>query len=128
MQSILKEPRFYSCMMIKQPLKKLERNESTALLFFAEFLVVTMLTGIFVLPVPFAPYESLESEKAITWRTMLGLFLGFSGLLVIFFSFAAFREPGYVHRDPSIDFQKTLDITNPYNLCPDCKIIRTPRS
>ena len=55
--SILKEPRFCSCMMIKQPLKKLKRNDKTALLFFAEFLIVTLLTAIFVLPIPFTPND-----------------------------------------------------------------------
>jgi len=56
MKAILKEPKFYSCLMIKQPLKKLERNDATSLLFFVEFLVVTLLSGIFVLPVPFEPW------------------------------------------------------------------------
>ena len=30
--------------------------------------------------------------------------------------------------EPTIDFQQLLSTTDPYNLCPDCKVIRTPRS
>lgn len=55
LESILKEPKFMSCLMVKQPLKKLERNEATAIMFFAEFLVVMLLTGAFVLPIPYQP-------------------------------------------------------------------------
>ena len=130
MRAILKEPKFYSCLMIKQPLKKLERNDATSFLFFIEFLVVTLLSGIFVLPVPFEPYggEGDDEQNGGKWRTMLGIFLTLGGLLVIFFSLAAFRDPGYIKRHPNIDFQKVLDSTNPLNLCPDCKIVRTPRS
>jgi len=106
MKSILKEPRFYSCLMIKQPLKKLERNDATAFLFFLEFLIVTLLTGIFVLPVPFKPYGADDGsvQDAGKWRTMLGVFLGINSLIVFFFSMAAFREPGYIKRHPDIDF------------------------
>jgi hypothetical protein len=37
-------------MNIKTPLKKINRNEWTALFFFLEFIVVMLLTGIFILP------------------------------------------------------------------------------
>ena len=57
---------------------------------------------------------------------MTGVYLGLASLLVLAFSLAAFKNPGYVERDPQIDFQAVLDDTDPLNLCPDCKIIRTP--
>lgn len=59
---------------------------------------------------------------------MLAAFLTLGGFLLIFFSLAAFKDPGYIKRHERIDFQDVLDQTNPLNLCPDCKIVRTPRS
>ena len=49
--------------MIKQPLKKLERNELTAMLFYGEFLIVTLLTGIFVLCVPLKPGGNTDGKS-----------------------------------------------------------------
>lgn len=58
----------------------------------------------------------------------LTLFLGFATLLLVFFCLAAFRNPGYVKWDGIIDFQELLDKCNPLDMCPECKIIRTPWS
>ena len=126
LENILKEPKFMSCLMVKQPLKKLERNEATAIMFFAEFLVVMILTGAFVLPIPYQPEKYEKTQPG--WKIAIILYLGFAGLLVLFFCLAAFKNPGYTKRDQRIDFQRVLDHTDPLNLCPDCKIIRTQRS
>lgn len=38
-------------MNIRQPLKKINRNEMTTVFFFIEFIVVMVLTGVFILPI-----------------------------------------------------------------------------
>mmetsp|Transcript_8992 Transcript_8992/g.7997 ORF Transcript_8992/g.7997 Transcript_8992/m.7997 type:complete len:81 (+) Transcript_8992:223-465(+) len=63
------------------------------------------------------------------WKLVPGIvFAIVSILLFITFITATLRNPGYLKRDPTIDFQNLLDNTDPYNICPDCKVIRTPRS
>lgn len=57
-----------------------------------------------------------------------GVTIGFSVLLFISFIVASLMNPGYLERDKSINFQQLLNNTDPYNICPDCKVIRTPRS
>ena len=47
---------------------------------------------------------------------------------LVTFTLAWFIDPGYIKSDPKIDFQELLIKTDPYNLWPDWKIIRTPRS
>lgn len=40
----------------------------------------------------------------------------------------ACSDPGYLERDSKMDFVTLLDTMSPTSLCPDCKLIRTPRS
>lgn len=82
--------------------------------------------------VPFRPDKDGDGpdNKAsfMTAYIMTGVLLALGAILILAFSLAAFKDPGYVAWDPFIDFQTVLDETDPLNLCPDCKIIRTPRS
>ena len=41
---------------------------------------------------------------------------------------ATFKNPGYLKTSPNINFQQLLSETDPYNICADCQVIRTPRS
>lgn len=50
------------------------------------------------------------------------------GLVILVFAIATCIDPGYLKPDKSINFQELLDATDPYNICPDCGVIRTPRS
>lgn len=117
---------FWTCLNIWQPLKKIERNEMTTFFFFLEFIVVMMLTGFFILPTN-CTYEPDDPDKLWTFWP-LTTFIGFATALILFFTLASFKNPGYVTRDGSIDFQDLLDKCNPLDMCPECKIIRTPRS
>lgn len=75
------------------------------------------ISWLFILPIN----EDLSKGFALTFCIT-------DSLLLLFFFLAAITEPGYIKRDQNIDFQKLLDSTDPYNLCPDCKVLRTPRS
>mmetsp|Transcript_15390 Transcript_15390/g.10774 ORF Transcript_15390/g.10774 Transcript_15390/m.10774 type:complete len:171 (+) Transcript_15390:1294-1806(+) len=46
--------------------------------------------------------------------------------MILCFMVATFRDPGRI--EPTIDFLKLLQSVHPCDLCPDCLIIRTPRS
>ena len=37
-------------------------------------------------------------------------------------------DPGYLERDDSYDFVRLLEVYEPKSLCPECEVIRTPRS
>jgi len=92
---------FLTCLNIRQPLKKIERNEWTAAFFFVEFLVVMFLTGLFLLPIT---CFSTNPEKSGKYFIPLTIFLGLGSCLITSFCLAAFRDPGYVRRDVEIDF------------------------
>lgn len=51
----------------------------------------------------------------------------FAGSLLTFLM-SWLTNPGYIQKDPKIDFYQLLEIFDPNNLCPECEVIRTPRS
>lgn len=103
--------------MLKVPLTKINRNERTVAFFLFLFIGMNTVNWLFIMPVD----ENMTKIFSITFA-VADLFL------LISFALAALINPGYIVRDPNIDFQQLLDTTDPYNICPDCKIIRTPRS
>ncbi len=49
-------------------------------------------------------------------------------LTMIAFVICWLKNPGYLEKDNNIDFNELLEIFDPNNLCPECEVIRTPRS
>ena len=45
-----------------------------------------------------------------------------------FCTLAWFLDPGYMKRDEDLDFMELLEFFEPNCLCPECGVIRTPRS
>ena len=50
------------------------------------------------------------------------------GLSMCLCTLVAISDPGYLKRDSKMDFVTLLDTMSPTSLCPDCQLIRTPRS
>lgn len=117
LHNILKEQSYWTWLMLKVPLTKINRNERTVAFFLFLFIGMNTVNWLFIMPVD----ENMTKIFSITFA-VADLFL------LISFALAALINPGYIVRDPNIDFQQLLDTTDPYNICPDCKIIRTPRS
>ena len=91
-----------TCLNIWQPLKRIQWNEFTAAFFFIEFIVVTLLTGVFLLPI--TCYSSNPELLKGKFLIPMLIFFGLATFLIVFFSMASFRNPGYVKREASIDF------------------------
>ena len=53
---------------------------------------------------------------------------GLFGLSLGLCTLVACSDPGYLKRDSKMDFVTLLDTMSPTSLCPDCQLIRTPRS
>lgn len=102
--------------MLHVPLAKVDKNWNTALFFVFLVTLVQGGSGLLVLPlIEYTQYAAYACGGLLT-------------LLMIVFLIATFKNPGYIKSDNKIDFQALLISTDPYNICPDCKIIRTPRS
>lgn len=47
-------------------------------------------------------------------------------MLAIAFTVASIRDPGYIRKE--LDFMELLSKVHPCEMCPDCEVLRTPRS
>jgi len=102
--------------MVKTPLKKLEQNNRTV----ATYAVLMMLSYVLVLT------YSLSGAKInpiLTYVTA-GCYI----LSWVFFLFSWLKNPGYLEKDPSINFLEIIEEFDPNHLCPECEVIRTSRS
>ena len=97
LRSMLKNPKYCSCLMLKLPPTKVTKSPSTAIFFV--FLLVALLIGFFLFVFPFI-------DKSLT--ILLIIFLIFTVILIIFFILATFTDPGYLNTDETINFQELL--------------------
>ena len=102
--------------MIKTPLKKVQKSPSTAYLFM--FLIVFS----YIL-VNFLTFSDFSINSYMLYLTHSSFALAF-----IFFLISWIRDPGYLKKDPSIDFFECVEKFDTNHLCPECEVIRTSRS
>lgn len=101
--------------MLRPPLKKLTKSPKTMIIFFSLMAVAYVV----LLTVVFPKIEMNYLKEAITGTFFLSLILGLM---------CCFKDPGYLQRDPEYDFLSLLQTFDPSCLCPECEVIRTPRS
>lgn len=105
--------------MIKAPLKKIEKNSRTVILYL--FLV----TLSYVMVNYFFMYSPEEYRVPIFMQYSVHVSFILSNIL---FLLSWLRDPGYLHHDESIDFFQIIERFDPNHLCPECEVIRTERS
>lgn len=103
------------CLNLKTQLKKTEKSMSMPLVFLTIFDVIFITLIFLVFPV----WESL-------FQVYLCLSLG--ALTLIYWILSQNSDPGFIKKPKNLDFQKLLELVDPIQLCPDCLVIRTPRS
>lgn len=104
------------CFMIKTPLKKVDPSLNTVVVYMI-LIVLSYLIVLF--------YLSSDSHipLALVICTNLVFFMKFA-----LFCTAWLRDPGYLKKDPTIDFYSIIEKFDPNHLCPECEVIRTERS
>lgn len=101
--------------MIKTPLKKSKKSPKTLVLFAILMLISLFLICCFVFPK--FDHSTLKSSILLTF-----------GLSALFGIMAWRFNPGYLYKDPDMEFMDLLEQFEPNCLCPECEVIRTPRS
>ena len=114
LRSLLKPSSFISWWMLKAPLAKLKKNEKTVAFFLLLFTVMVFLSFSYIVP-------TFESNFITITTGVLGVFI------LLTFGIVTWKDPGYLSKDPSIDFQELLDTLDPLDIWPECEIILTPR-
>ncbi len=103
------------CFMMKAPLGKAQRNSRT----FIIFELLMLLTSYFMF------FEIFPVLGSVAFSVVAGIVL----VIALFSCLMAWAlDPGYLHKDPELDFLKLLTRFEANCLCPDCKIVKLPRS
>ena len=103
------------CYMVTTSFKKRHRSNKTMVFYF-----VLMISS--MLSIEFIAYPFVENS-------IIKLVVFFSFLLSMMFAILSWWiQPGIIRPDPNIDFMELLEKFDPIDLCPDCKIIKPPRS
>jgi hypothetical protein len=101
--------------MIKTPLKKQKRSHKTLILFLTLMILSFYLVYCVVFP------------RVDVWGAKITVLSAFS-CSILFCTIAWLVDPGYIKKDPNLDFMDLLEQFEPNCLCPECEVIRTPRS
>lgn len=80
-----------------------------------------LFDGIYLLLMVFL-FPLWENE----WHIYLDLSLGVLTMLTWFM--VQFSDPGVIKKPEKLDFMQLLEIVDPIKLCPECFIVKTPRS
>jgi palmitoyltransferase len=101
--------------MIKTPLKKQRRSLRTLVVYY----LIMIISFFLVSCVIFSHVESrtFKITVVVTFLTS------------IMFSVLSWQlNPGFLEKDHQFDFMQLLESFEPNCLCPECEVIRTPRS
>mmetsp|Transcript_4709 Transcript_4709/g.8035 ORF Transcript_4709/g.8035 Transcript_4709/m.8035 type:complete len:316 (+) Transcript_4709:1110-2057(+) len=115
--SLLTRPRgTCECLMIKQPMRKVQKSMRLA----SSFLVLQALIHFYLVTVSYPVWE-LHYE--------MELFISCTGALSVALWLATtLKDPGFISKPKQMDFLKLMQLIDPVLLCPECEVIRTPRS
>ena len=95
--------------MLKVPITKITRNHKTLIFFILLFIFISGITIIYIL-------NRVDEHH---FKPLLIIFGILAFLQLFSFMLAAVIDPGYLKKDPNIDFQELLNKTDPFNLCPE---------
>ena len=118
LKEVLKNPSSLSCLMLKTPLRKVRKKPTTMLFYIFLALVLNLLLFFFVFP------TTLDYSNESFMMYGLG---GVGLFAVLLLLISCCKNPGYLEK-PKIPFLTLLDKLDPTMLCPECEVIRTPRS
>jgi len=101
--------------MLKSSLKKVEKSFEMPAAFLVFFDTIFAILFLFLFP---------------RWQNTWSIYLiTFSGLMSMVFWFITMNTDAGIMRKPKeVDFLKLMQAVDPLYLCPECEVIRTPRS
>jgi hypothetical protein len=103
--------------MIKTPLKKIEKNLTTVILYISLVSLSYLLVNFYFY------FQHSHLNKYIIYSIHISFVVS-----MFLFACSWLRNPGYLKKDDSIDFFEIIEKFDPNHLCPECEVIRTERS
>mmetsp|Transcript_38083 Transcript_38083/g.37585 ORF Transcript_38083/g.37585 Transcript_38083/m.37585 type:complete len:90 (+) Transcript_38083:1152-1421(+) len=89
--------------MLRAPLAKMRKNERTVAFFLVMIFTVMILSFLYVIP-------TFKSNLVAILSGVFGiyLFVSFGGVTI--------KNPGYLEKDPDVDFQELLNTLDPLDI------------
>jgi len=106
---------FLDCLMLKTPLRKMEKSKFLPSIFLSLNLVAYSALVLVIFPIV---------ENFILAKISIVVQI----LVMTFWSLASFKDPGFIKKPTEVDFVELINLIDPVQICPDCEIVRTPRS
>eukprot|EP00347_Sterkiella_histriomuscorum_P018539 403345126 len=101
--------------MIKPPLRKTSKSPRTMIIYLVLILISFLCVNCFIYP----RFDN-ENLKLSIYICLI--------MTLLTMSVSWLLNPGYLKSDKDLDFMELLEQFEPNCLCPECEVIRTPRS
>jgi hypothetical protein len=112
---VLQSQWYMQCPFYKLPFMPVERNNRFEILFLVLFVFIWLNNIVVIEPVLDVYYFMISTTLCMT-------------KLAVTFGMMTSKNPGYVERDPELDWQDVMKKIPSKYLCLECKVIRPPRS
>ena len=99
----------------RNPLKKVSRSWKLPIAYVGFNVYIYLISALFTAPIWAAPFE--------IWIVLISF-----AVSTLFWLITMNKDPGFIKPYPQVDFLELLQLIDPIQLCPDCLIVRTPRS
>lgn len=106
---------FADCLMLRPPVTKIDKSWRMPLIFLAFIILCYTLLVLFIFP--------LYPVHALIW-----LNIAVGATACIFWLISGILDPGYIHKPDQLDVLNMMSLVDPVLICPDCMVLRTPRS
>ena len=111
--------------MTRIPLKKVKKNLKAVSLFLLLLFLTFGLNMCVSIPCKiFIFYNLVDIKNEIFFYILVFVF----GLDLLCFLLAMLINPGYIEKEPNLEFMELLETFEANSLCPFCEIIRIPKS
>lgn len=107
-----------SLMLNGTPMKKMNKSCKLPFTFILSHVVIYGLLSVFC----FQIWEDQENINLIYSNLII------ESIAVIAYLVATCKNPGFIEKPKDVDFMQLMCLVDPIQLCPDCEIVRTPRS
>ena len=107
-----------SLMLNGTPMKKMNKSFKLPLIFIFSHVMIYGLLSTFCFQIWVA-----ENHMNLIYSN-----IAIEVIAVIFWLIASSKDPGFIQKPKDVDFMELMQLVDPIQLCPDCEIVRTPRS
>lgn len=106
---------FADCLMLRPPVTKIEKSWKMPIIFMGCIILSYTLLVLFIFPL-----------YRVNWLIWLNIAVGATAC--VFWLISGLLDPGFIEKPEQLDVLQMMSLVDPVLICPDCMVLRTPRS